>query len=409
MRALALLRWGLLSTLLLLPALSAFGAEQGPLCVEADRWVKEGVALGDVSDLAFSYFKRAVELCSSHPEANFRVGVIHQLRKNTPAALASFHAVVKSAPETATAHYNLGIIYRQKRSHARALASFREAVRLKPERPEFLYNLAVFLLREGKVAEAQKLFRKAVELMPSLAEAHFYLGAIYEEAEKHQEARGSLEKALELKPELVLVRIYLAKALEHEGKTQRARQLFNEALRMKPEVVRTGYGFEEFYYQEGGYNKILSEYRLSPLRAVPMETPSTKPPQAEKKEVYPPLEDKPAKAKKVITPVPLGATSKPEPKEGEAPESVEKPPPKAPEKPKPQAKGTPSPPKKKAASPPPKRKGFFYVVRRGDTIASIAGRFGLSPEALLRANRTRIEHPDFIDEGQRIYIPPKGP
>src|SRR4051812_38718832 len=45
-----------------------------------------------------------------------------------------------------------------------------------------------------------------------------------------------------------------------------------------------------------------------------------------------------------------------------------------------------------------------YVVRAGDTIKSIASQFSLSPETIMWANS--LEHPDLIEIGQSLVIPP---
>ncbi|MGC8786145.1 MAG: LysM peptidoglycan-binding domain-containing protein [Anaerolineae bacterium] len=70
--------------------------------------------------------------------------------------------------------------------------------------------------------------------------------------------------------------------------------------------------------------------------------------------------------------------------------------------------GTPAP----TAVPPPAGVGFPYVVQWGDTVYSIARRFGLPPEAIIRANN--LVNPNLIRVGQVLIIPampapPPGP
>jgi len=50
--------------------------------------------------------------------------------------------------------------------------------------------------------------------------------------------------------------------------------------------------------------------------------------------------------------------------------------------------------------------GLNYVVRAGDTLNSIASRYGLSTWAIARANR--LWSPNFIYVGQVVYIPSEG-
>lgn len=55
------------------------------------------------------------------------------------------------------------------------------------------------------------------------------------------------------------------------------------------------------------------------------------------------------------------------------------------------------------APPPPPSGGSIYIVRRGDTLYSIARRFGVSLQALITANH--IRNPNLIYVGQRLIIP----
>jgi spore coat assembly protein SafA len=51
--------------------------------------------------------------------------------------------------------------------------------------------------------------------------------------------------------------------------------------------------------------------------------------------------------------------------------------------------------------PPP---SHFYVVQKGDTMYSIAAQYGISVNALIKAN-PQIKDPNTIYPGQIIYIP----
>jgi LysM repeat protein len=58
------------------------------------------------------------------------------------------------------------------------------------------------------------------------------------------------------------------------------------------------------------------------------------------------------------------------------------------------------------APPHPAPGGFYYIVRRGDTLARIGWRFGVSVWALVTANN--ISNPNVIHTGQWLYIPKSG-
>jgi LysM repeat protein len=66
---------------------------------------------------------------------------------------------------------------------------------------------------------------------------------------------------------------------------------------------------------------------------------------------------------------------------------------------------TPPPTIPPVVTPPPG--GTFYVVRHGDTLASIAAMFGTTWQAIAQANG--IMNPNLIFAGQTLFIPPRMP
>lgn len=94
-------------------------------------------------------------------------------------------------------------------------------------------------------------------------------------------------------------------------------------------------------------------------------------------------------------PEPVPVTVAPPPPEP-VPATVAPPPPEPPQPP-------PAPPE-----PPPVGEDgiLLYTVQAGDTLFSIAQRFGVSLDDVVEANN--IENPDVIYEGQTLTIPPAG-
>jgi LysM repeat protein len=64
---------------------------------------------------------------------------------------------------------------------------------------------------------------------------------------------------------------------------------------------------------------------------------------------------------------------------------------------------TPTPGTPVPTTPTPGGEGETYVVREGDSLSSIAARFGVSQEAIQRANG--ITDPNSIFAGQELIIP----
>lgn len=68
---------------------------------------------------------------------------------------------------------------------------------------------------------------------------------------------------------------------------------------------------------------------------------------------------------------------------------------------------TPGTPPPRAAAPAPAVGQQTYVVREGDSLSVIADRFGVTQEAIQRAND--ITDPNSLFAGQEIVIPPPEP
>ena len=57
---------------------------------------------------------------------------------------------------------------------------------------------------------------------------------------------------------------------------------------------------------------------------------------------------------------------------------------------------------------PAEANGSYYVVQKGDTLYSIANRFGTTIASIMRAN-PQITNPDIIYAGATIFVPYPGP
>ena len=54
-----------------------------------------------------------------------------------------------------------------------------------------------------------------------------------------------------------------------------------------------------------------------------------------------------------------------------------------------------------------KRGSKYYTVQKGDPLGAIANRFGCLAKDILRANKNKLQNPDHIVEGLKLYMPKK--
>jgi hypothetical protein len=62
-----------------------------------------------------------------------------------------------------------------------------------------------------------------------------------------------------------------------------------------------------------------------------------------------------------------------------------------------------------APTPVPQPTDLIYVVKSGDTLSRIAGRFGVSLDDLIAANAETLPDPNKLQIGDRLIIPAKTP
>ncbi len=360
-------------------------------CARATYVVKQANGFQDDSPLTVRYYQQALDLCPGHPEANFRLGVIAYNKKDIDGAIKLFERAVKSDLKFVDGYYNLAIIYRKQKKTKKAREYFQTTLKHNPRDPLALYNMGVLQYLSLDRDEALKSFQKSAAANPRMAEPHFFIGALHQEQGRHGAAKKELRNAIRLNPKLTLPRVYLSAILEIEGDNKGARAELNRALELNPASVNVGYGVEEFYFQESQGNEILSHIRVRRVDALPK----------------PPMKANEAKSAFKMNPPPPGKTKSPGKNAGnkknlgprrEAREISPRP---IPQKKRRALKKSAS--KKRT---PPKKKNL-YRVRRGDTLAKIANRYGTTLKTLMGLNYNRIEHPSVIEIGDVIRVPRK--
>ncbi len=437
-------------------------------CEKSAYIVKTANAFSDESPLAVRYYQQALDLCPGHPEAHFRMGVISYHKKQIDPAIKSLERATKSDPGFGDGYYNLGIIYRQRKDGKKAKKYFTYAAKSNPRDALALYNLGVLEYLSLDRLAAQVSFKKAIASDPKLAEPHFFLGAMYQEQGERQSAKKELKTTIKLNPELALPRVFLSAILETEGNNRDAQSELDNAIAINPSSVNVGYGLEDFYFNEGQSTVILTHLRKKRKKrifraAIPakkMDAPRERAglPGGSMGKGVEAKEEFGAKSEAKEMPT-LSARAAP-PAKDSGPEAMEEESGpgnyrirpgdtlgkiakrfgttfatlmglnhnriehpsvlevgdmiRVPEKPtikkkrrRRSKKSARRMRKKRAARKSKKRRSSAgtYRIKRGDTLSKIARRFKTDSKSIMALNRSRIEHPAFLEVGMKIRVP----
>jgi eukaryotic-like serine/threonine-protein kinase len=154
---------------------------------------------GDLTK-AQAAIEKALQLNPKSTIDLYRLGSIHRLRGEYPAAEKAFLRVLEVAPEEVPANYEVAVVYRLMKRDADAderLKRFRTAIEKdvaeSPKAAENYMSLALVALRLGQPARADALMRKSIALDPA---QHFGLATYLSVQGKRDEAVDQLELAI---------------------------------------------------------------------------------------------------------------------------------------------------------------------------------------------------------------------
>ena len=128
----------------------------------------------------------------------------------TDAAIASYEAILTTAPGVPLVHYNLGAAYKTKGDVAKAEASIRKAVELDPGFVDGYVGLATLLAEAGKPDQAIEAIREGATANPKSGRLQYALGVLAEGKGDGATAREAFLKAEELDPVNVETQYHLA-------------------------------------------------------------------------------------------------------------------------------------------------------------------------------------------------------
>ncbi len=163
------------------------------LCHALALLYEYGYADEEVLEPAEAAARRAVELDPGSGPAHTSLGLIHEARREGPAAIREYAQAVRLQPSAADALNWMSWTYQNLGRADEALAASQQAVPLNPLAPETVGNLAISLLMTGRPDEALLEARRARSLQPDETTATFYEALALQRLGRVSEAGELLE------------------------------------------------------------------------------------------------------------------------------------------------------------------------------------------------------------------------
>jgi Flp pilus assembly protein TadD len=220
------------------------------------------------SDLAVDYFRRALRLRPTFPEAHNNLGNALKDQGKFDEAISSYQQALGLKPNYAEAHNNLGNALAAQGKLDEAITSYRHALRLNPNYAKALNYLGNALTEQGKLDEAIASFQQALRLTPNYAEALNNLGNALTAQGKLEEAIANYEQALRLKPNIAEVLNNLGNALALHEKLDEAIIIYRRALSQNSHNAATLLLLGKALKDQGKFDEAITSYRQA-LRVRP--------------------------------------------------------------------------------------------------------------------------------------------
>src|SRR5215469_12134227 len=163
------------------------------------------------------------------------VAVQEQRQGNVQAASDIYDLIAARLPNSAEVHNNRGVLQQLLRRYPEALASYEKAIKLKPDYANAHFNQAFILKLLNRYEEALASYDKTVALNPGHAEAHNNRGALLQDMRRYDEAIASYDKAIAAKPDYAMAYHNRGTALLSRGDMAEAERMFRKALELKPD------------------------------------------------------------------------------------------------------------------------------------------------------------------------------
>jgi tetratricopeptide (TPR) repeat protein len=181
----------------------------------------------ELYDEAIEYYQNAIKL---NPDKKWTSivcqalgSVYYQVKENTEAAIASFHAGIILDPENSEIQLSLGDAYMAENDLDNAIRAYCEAININSEDYRGYSKAGLALWEKDFLEEAIVSYHRAIELNPEYDIAHNNLGVIYLDGiGSAQESLTYFKKAIELNPNYTL-------AYFNAGRASQSVKDYNEA------------------------------------------------------------------------------------------------------------------------------------------------------------------------------------
>lgn len=171
-------------------------------------WANFGDVLSALAQIpkAEAAFRHAIALDSTITAAHYGLGNLLAVREDFRAALSSFQASVKLAPNISDSQFAQAFAHAKLGAHAQAIAGYRRAIQLRPGFAAAWLNLGVELIADGRSQLADLCYRQALASaayqhnVSTQISAHLNLGHLDRSRRMFFRARQHYDHALLMVP-----------------------------------------------------------------------------------------------------------------------------------------------------------------------------------------------------------------
>jgi tetratricopeptide (TPR) repeat protein len=158
-----------------------------------------------------------------------------QRRGNVQAAADIYDLIAARFPNSAEVHGNRGVLQQLLKRYPEALASYEKAIELKLDYANAHFNRAFILKLLNRYDEALAGYDKAIALYPGHAEAHNNRGSLLQDMRRYDEAIASYDRAIAARPDYAMAYHNCGTAMLSMGNMAEAEKMFRKALELKPD------------------------------------------------------------------------------------------------------------------------------------------------------------------------------